>query len=92
MSIADRGEEIAKSIALIEDLGPTVTWSFGTITNDMHIMHPRGTGVMVAINGPGSPAHRNPIIVVEKSSSSLTDATVRAIERYKHRRDAVHGA
>lgn len=87
-----QAEEIAAAIAEIEALGPDVAWSFGTITNDRHMMHPFGKGVCVTINGPGTEAHPNPVTVFQKARTSFAQAVEQAVQRYKLRQAGHSGA
>jgi hypothetical protein len=79
------GREIAECIDMIEALGPDVAWSFGTITNDTHMITPEGRGVCVTINAPGTEKHPKPITVFQKSRDSFRLATEVAIRRCKRR-------
>jgi hypothetical protein len=88
---AKRSTEIVRSIDLIETLGPDVAWSIGTIVNETHMMPPYGRGLMVAIRGPGTDAHPQPIMVIDKSGDGILDATTRAVERFKQRQQGMSG-
>lgn len=84
-----RNTEIVRSIDLIETLGPDVAWSIGTIANEDHLVRPYGRGLIVAIRGPGTDAHPNPIMVYDKSGDGILDATTRAVERFKLRQQGM---
>lgn len=86
-----RVDEIAESIALIEQMGPNIGWSFSSIVSDQHALPPYGRGVSVIINGPGSARHPASITVFEKSHSFRL-ATERAIARFIQRQNGASGA
>jgi hypothetical protein len=46
---------------------------------------------MVAIRGPGTDAHPQPIMVIDKSGDGILDATTRAVERFKQRQQGMSG-
>ena len=75
MNRRTRLTQIGKAIDAIEELGPDVAWSLGTVTNDYGL---GGRGVAVLIKGPDA-------VVVQEQGRSFAIATERAIGRFKRR-------